>query len=76
MAVTLEEVEAQARSLSAEDRARLVEALLESLQEPISPDAEAAWAVEVERRDAQIQRGEVALLPGPETLAQLRSEFS
>ncbi|MBI3775204.1 MAG: addiction module protein [Gammaproteobacteria bacterium] len=39
------------------------------------PEIEEAWAAEVERRQAQIESGTVELLPGPETLAKLKSEF-
>lgn len=42
---------------------------------PTEPDVEAAWAAEVERRHAQIESGEVSLLPGVETLARLKAEF-
>ena len=51
MGVSLEEIERQARTLVAEERAQLAEALLESLHVPIS-DVEAAWAQEIEDRVA------------------------
>jgi len=38
-------------------------------------EIEEAWAAEVERRQAQVDSGEVSLLPGPETLAKLKAEF-
>jgi hypothetical protein len=38
------------------------------------PEVEEAWAVEVERRQADT-RMEVSLLPDPETLAKLKAEF-
>ena len=73
MASTLEAIEAEALQLPPTERARLVERLITSLD--IDPDIEEAWAAEVERRNAQIEQGEVSLLPGAETLAKLRSEF-
>jgi len=73
MPPTLETVEADALQLPAAERARLVERLIASLD--IDPEVEAAWAREVERRHAEIESGAVSLLPGPETLAELRSEI-
>ena len=54
MAASLSDLEQQARSLSADDRARLAEVLLESLQGTLA-DVEAAWNREIEdelRREA------------------------
>ncbi|MBI4756285.1 MAG: addiction module protein [Betaproteobacteria bacterium] len=73
MAATVEEIEAEALSLPAMQRARLVEKLIASLD--IDPDVENAWAEEVERRHAEIEGGVVSLLPGAETLARLKAEF-
>ena len=73
MSSTVEELEAEALRLSSGERARLVERLIVSLDS--DPEIEEAWAAEVERRHAEIERGAVSLLPGPETLAKLRSEF-
>lgn len=38
-------------------------------------EVEEAWAAEVERRQSEIEKGTVSLLPGPETLAKLKAEF-
>jgi len=73
MSTTVEELEAEALSLSSAQRARLVEKLITSLDS--EPDIENAWAAEVERRHAEIESGAVSLLSGPETLARLRAEF-
>ena len=73
MSSTVEELEAEALRLSSGERARLVERLIVSLD--TDPEIEEAWGAEVERRHAEIERGAVSLLPGPETLAKLRSEF-
>jgi putative addiction module component (TIGR02574 family) len=74
MTPTIETVEADALQLSATDRALLVERLIASLD--ADPEIEEAWAAEVERRHAEIESGAVTLLPGPETLAQLKAEFA
>jgi putative addiction module component (TIGR02574 family) len=61
MAVNLKQVEAQIRSLPAEDRARLAEVLLDSLRDPAIDDVEAAWAREIEARVQAYEKGEVDL---------------
>jgi Putative addiction module component len=49
-----------------EQRAALAAALIESLDENVDEDAEAAWSVEIARRLQQIQRGEVTTIPWPQ----------
>jgi hypothetical protein len=39
------------------------------------PEVEEAWAAEVERRHAELESGAVSAIPGPEALAELKSEF-
>jgi putative addiction module component (TIGR02574 family) len=70
---TVETLEAAALHLSPGERARLVERLIATLD--ADPEVEEAWAAEVERRQAEIESGAVSLLPGPETLANLKAEF-
>ncbi|MGA2939909.1 MAG: addiction module protein [Syntrophobacteraceae bacterium] len=53
----------EAVSLPVEIRIRLVEELLESLN-PTHQDIDELWAVESERRAAQIEGGEVETVPG------------
>jgi len=73
MSSTVETLEAEALQLSAAERARLVERLIASLD--IDPEVEEAWAAEVERRNAEIESGTISLIPGPEALAKLKTEF-
>jgi putative addiction module component (TIGR02574 family) len=73
MSAKIEVLEAEAMQLSPVERARLIERLISSLD--TDPAVEEAWAAEVERRNAEIESGAVSLLPGPETLAQLKAEF-
>ena len=72
MAVTLAEVEEQARSLSPDERAQLVEILLESLQEPQPTDIAAAWDAEIEQRVAAFDRGEGTTHPAEEVFSEAR----
>ncbi len=73
MSPILEAVEAAALQLSPAERARLVERLIASLD--TDPAVEQAWAAEVERRNAEIESGEVSLLAGPETLGALKERY-
>lgn len=73
MSTTIEELEAEVLGLPSAQRARLVEKLIASLD--IDPGVESAWADEVERRHAEMERGDVSMLPGNETLARLKAEF-
>lgn len=73
MSTTIEELESEALNLSVAQRARLVEKLIVSLD--TDPSVAEAWAVEVEKRRAEVESGAVSMLPGAETLARLRAEF-
>lgn len=71
MATSFKEIEQQARALAAEDRAKLAETLLESLQAPLS-EIEAAWAQEIEERVAAFDRGETQAYPAEDVFAEAR----
>ena len=70
---TVETLEAAALQLTPADRARLVDRLIVTLD--TDPDVEEAWAVEVERRQEEVESGIISLLPGPESIAELKAEF-
>ena len=71
MSTSLKQIEEQARTLSAEDRAKLAESLLESLQLPLS-DIERVWAEEIEQRIAAFDRGEISAYPAEDVFADAR----
>jgi putative addiction module component (TIGR02574 family) len=71
MSVSFKDIEQQARSLSAEERAALAETLLESLHEPLS-DIESAWALEIENRVAAYDRGETKTFSAEDVFAEAR----
>ena len=71
MSTSLKQIEEQARALSAEDRAKLAESLLESLHSPLS-SIERAWAEEIEQRIAAFQRGEISAYPAEDVFADAR----
>lgn len=66
------ELAEQARSLSAEERSRLVDLLLESLHVSPLGEVEAAWAKEIERRVAAYERGEVQTYAAEDVFAEAR----
>jgi putative addiction module component (TIGR02574 family) len=61
------------RQLPPEERERLVDELLESLNEPASRELDAAWSVEIERRLAAYDRGEIQALSADEVFAKARA---
>lgn len=72
MTSTVEELSARAKALSAAERARLAAELLDSLDNGVDDDAEAAWNAEIARRVAEAQAGTVQLVPADEVHAEAR----
>ncbi len=66
------DIEELAKSLSPEERARLAESLLESVQDERIAEIEAAWEQEIEERVAAYRRGEEEVVCGETVLAELR----
>jgi putative addiction module component (TIGR02574 family) len=72
MGEVLKELEKQAKALTAEERARLAEVLLESLQDAPIAEIEAAWDREIEQRVAAYERGELQTISAEEVFAEAR----
>jgi putative addiction module component (TIGR02574 family) len=72
MAHTYTELEREARLLSPDERAQLVDALLDSLREVRLAEVEAAWAVEIERRVAAYERDDAKFVPAEDVFAKAR----
>lgn len=70
------ELAERGKSLSAEDRARLVDLLLVSLQEPATAEAEAAWKREIDRRFDAYDRGQVEAILAEDVFAKTRKTAS
>ena len=62
-------------SLPCEDRIRIVETILESLNAPDDKNIEQAWAVEAERRIDDLNAGQVQSIPGAEVFANIRQRL-
>jgi putative addiction module component (TIGR02574 family) len=72
MSDALKELEKQAKSLTADERARLAELLLESIQDSPLAEIEAAWDREIEERAAAYDRGELQTISAEEVFAEAR----
>lgn len=59
-------------TLSLEVRAELAERLIGSLAEDVAPEITEAQLAEVKRRIAEVESGEVELIPGDEVFARAR----
>lgn len=64
------ELAKQGRSLPPEERVRLLDLLLESLDETSNTEIETAWNVEITRRVASHERGEGKLYNAEEVMAE------
>ncbi len=67
----ISKVEAEAKRLSPQDRARLVRRLIATLDAGEDHDAEQLWLDEAERRLAAYRRGETTSIPGDEVFGEL-----
>lgn len=74
MSSNLEALEAEVLKLAPADRAQLLERLIASLDS--DPEVEAAWARDADRREALLESGSVAEVPGPEAMNRLRSRLT
>ena len=70
MTTLVEELSQRARTLSSEDRARLADELLASLDDEFDPEAEALWEKEIGRRVAEIRSGTAKLVLADEVFAE------
>ena len=75
MAITLQEVERDARRLSPEEREHLVGCLLSSLDDEPLSDVDQSWLRAAEVRRQELQEGRVAGIPAAEALAAVRHQL-
>jgi putative addiction module component (TIGR02574 family) len=66
------ELAERGRALPPEERVRLLDLLLESLQESTPSDVQEAWDKEIERRIAAHERGEVKVYDMDEVMDEAR----
>jgi hypothetical protein len=73
MELTLDTLQAEVLKLSAADRARLLDALLDSIDE--DQEIEREWERLADERDAELESGAVLPVDGPTVLARLRAQY-
>ena len=71
MADLVSELTERAKALPPEERARLAEELLATL-DPGDDDVEVAWEAEIRKRVAEVENGTVQLVPADEAFARVR----
>lgn len=72
MSERYEHVVATAMKLPQEERVRLAEELIASLDDEIDADVEALWLAEAERRLAELRTGAAQSVPADEAFARAR----
>ncbi len=72
MTQAVEQILNEAKQLSVAEREELADRLVESLIRDIPPAVQRAHLEEVRRRIAQVDSGEVTLVPGDQALEQVR----
>jgi putative addiction module component (TIGR02574 family) len=70
---TLETLQAEVEKLSPADRARLLEHLVERLEQ--DPDVESAWEAVAQARQEELKSGRVKPVPLDEAVARLQARF-
>ncbi len=69
------ELSQRALELAPEDRARLAEELLASLDTDVSAEGDAAWDAELRQRIADVDSGAATLLSADGVFARVRSQL-
>jgi hypothetical protein len=69
MPIPIDVIEAEALSLTQEQRSRLVDRLLASLGH--DPEWEQAWSEEADHREARIASGQANWVAGPDAVARI-----
>jgi putative addiction module component (TIGR02574 family) len=75
MPVVAKKVLDEVLQLPADARVNLVEHLLTSLNLPTQPEIDRIWAQEAEKRIAQIDKGEIKLVPGRKVFSNIRKKY-
>jgi len=72
MDTTLDTLQAELLKLSAADKARLLDALLDSIDE--DAEVEREWQRVADEREAELESGAAVAVDGPTVLARLRAK--
>lgn len=69
------DLEVQALELTPEERARLAERLIASLDPETDPRAEELWLGEAERRLSEIESGDLSTVPAEQVIEKARTKL-
>ena len=75
MARTIEDIEREIRTSSADDRMHLLRHLIADLDGGMGQDVEKAWLEEAERRYNESKEGKVESVPAEEVFARARARL-
>ncbi|WP_416138236.1 addiction module protein [Halomonas sp. HK25] len=71
----LQQLEDEALHLPKEERARLIQRLVLSLDSPSADELRADWLVEARRRAEELDNGSVQAVPGEDVLKKAREQL-
>ena len=74
--MSIETITEEALKLPAEERARLADTLVESLDPVDDPHIRQAWEQEIERRIADVESGRSKTVPAEEVFAEIRASLN
>jgi len=74
VSTNLEVLEAEVLQLTPSDRSRLLERLIASIDTDSA--VQQAWELEADRREAELESGLVAAVPGQQAVARLRARLN
>lgn len=72
MSSLLDEISQKARALTCDERTQLAHVLLESVEQELDPDIQAAWDAEITKRIASYEQGDATLIPAADVFAAAR----
>ena len=72
MSALFDELEKQARTLMASEKATLARILIEELDPSLDVEVEQLWVAEAQRRYEAFRNGELEALPGDEVMVRAR----
>ncbi len=75
MARPVEQIHEEIRALSASEKESLLRLLWEELDGPASPDVDAKWLAEAQRRDAEFESGVETGIPGEQVFEEIRASL-
>jgi hypothetical protein len=73
MPIPIDVLEAEALSLPAAERSRLIDRLISSMEK--DPEWETAWSEEADRREERISRGDATWVRGEDALVRLKAKL-